>query len=150
MTQLSESKMNEEIKECNKKIEELTGKSPTLFRAPYGDYNNAVVKAVKANNMYCMQWDVDSLDWKDPSPQQIIKNITDKIKCGSIILMHNGAANTPEALPMVIEAIQAEGYEIVPVSQIVPQGDYTTDANGMMHILSEGTDESSTQPENNN
>ncbi|MGN1467863.1 MAG: polysaccharide deacetylase family protein [Ruminococcus sp.] len=150
MTQLSESKMNEEIKECNKKIEELTGKCPTLFRAPYGDYNNAVVKAVKANNMYCMQWDVDSLDWKDPSPQQIVKNITDKIKCGSIILMHNGAANTPEALPMVIEAIQAEGYEIVPVSQIVPQGNYTTDANGMMHISSEGADESSTQPDNNN
>lgn len=137
MSQLSESKMNEEITECNKKIQELTGKSPTLFRAPYGDYNNAVVKAVKANDMYCLQWDVDSLDWKDPSAQQIVKNITDKITNGSIILMHNGATNTPEALPLVIEAIKAEGYEIVPITQILPKGDYTTDANGMMHIVTQ-------------
>lgn len=140
MTQLSESQMNEEITECNKKIEELTGNCPTLFRAPYGDYNNSVVKAVKSNNMYCMQWDVDSLDWKDPSPEQIVQNVTSKLKEGSIILMHNGATNTPEALPMVIEAIQEKGYEIVPITEILPEGDYTTDVNGMMHLASAETE----------
>lgn len=139
MTKLGESKLNEEIQECNKKVEALIGKTPTLFRAPYGDYNNAVVKAVKGNNMYCMQWDVDSLDWKDPSPQQIVDNIMKKIKNGSIVLMHNGATNTPEALPKVIEAIQAEGYEIVPISEILPAGEYTVDNNGMMQIR-EGSD----------
>ncbi len=152
MTQLSESEMNTEITECNKKIETLTGKCPTLFRAPYGDYNNPVVKSVKENNMYCIQWDVDSLDWKDPSPQQIVKNITDKIDCGSIILMHNGATNTPEALPTVIESIQAAGYKIVPISKIIPQGEYTIDANGMMHITSGESSESTkqTEPTTNN
>ena len=44
--------------------------------------------------MYCVQWDVDSLDWKDPTPEQIKQNIMKKIKNGSIILMHNGAKNT--------------------------------------------------------
>ncbi len=132
MTKLSTADMNTQIQACNKKIEELTGKCPTLFRAPYGDYNNDVVKSVKANNMYCVQWDVDSLDWKDPSASQITKNITSKIKNGSIILLHNGATNTPEALPMVIEAIQKEGYEIVPISQILLKGDYYTDVEGKM------------------
>ncbi len=132
MSQLSETKMKEEINSCNEKIEAITGNAPTLFRAPYGDYNNSVVKSVKSCDMYCIQWDVDSLDWKDPSPQQIVKTVTDKLKCGSIILMHNGAANTPEALPMVIEAIKEQGYEIVPISELLPQGDYTTDANGAM------------------
>ncbi|MEE1060773.1 MAG: hypothetical protein UH080_02970 [Ruminococcus sp.] len=75
---------------------------------------------------------VDSLDWKDPSATQITKNITSKIKNGSIILLHNGAKNTPEALPMVIEAIQNEGYEIVPISQILLKGDYYTDVEGKM------------------
>lgn len=135
MTQVSESNMNEEILSCNEKIEQLTGKCPTLFRAPYGDYNNDVIKAVKQNNMYCVQWDVDSLDWKDPSPQQIVDNVTRKLKNGSIVLLHNGATNTPEALPLVIEAIKSEGYEIVPISQLLPQGDYTTDSNGMMQIV---------------
>ena len=82
--------------------------------------------------MYCVQWDVDSLDWKDPTPNQITLNITNKLKNGSIILMHNGATNTPEALPMVIEAIKSQGYEIVPISQILLKGDYTTDVQGKM------------------
>ena len=82
--------------------------------------------------MYCVQWDVDSLDWKDPTPNQITLNITNKLKDGSIILMHHGATNTPEALPMVIEAIKAQGYEIVPIRQILLKGNYTTDVQGKM------------------
>ena len=103
MTQMSSSDMVGQIQSCNEKIKELTGKTPTLFRAPYGDYNNDVVKSVNGCNMYCVQWDVDSLDWKDPTPEQIKQNIMKKIRNGSIILMHNGAKNTPEALPTVIE-----------------------------------------------
>lgn len=133
MTKISESEMNEEIVKCNEKIQKLTGKCPTLFRPPYGDYNNAVVKTVKANNMYCIQWDVDSLDWKDPSAEQITKNIVDKIQNGSIILLHNGATNTPEALPMIIEGILDKGYEIVPISEILLKGDYWIDHEGRMH-----------------
>lgn len=102
------------------------------FRAPYGDYNNDVVKSVNGCNMYCVQWDVDSLDWKDPTPQQITQNVLKKLQDGSIILMHNGAKNTPEALPMVIEGIKEKGYEIVPISEILLKGDYYTDVNGMM------------------
>lgn len=132
MSQMSTSDMVGEIQTCNDEIKKLTGKAPTLFRAPYGDYNNDVVKSVNGCNMYCVQWDVDSLDWKDPTPEQITKNITGKIKNGSIILMHNGAKNTPEALPMVIEAIKAEGYEIVPISKILLKGEYYTDVQGKM------------------
>ncbi|RGU85455.1 polysaccharide deacetylase family protein [Ruminococcus bromii] len=132
MTQMSSSDMVGQIQSCNEKIKELTGKTPTLFRAPYGDYNNDVVKSVNGCNMYCVQWDVDSLDWKDPTPEQIKQNIMKKIRNGSIILMHNGAKNTPEALPTVIEAIKSEGYEIVPVSQILLKGEYYTDVDGKM------------------
>ena len=132
MTKLSTADMTGEIQSCNEKIKKLTGNEPTLFRAPYGDYNNDVVKSVNGCSMYCVQWDVDSLDWKDPSPEQITKNIVDKIQNGSIILMHNGAKNTPEALPMVIEGILEKGYEIVPISEILLDGEYYTDVNGKM------------------
>lgn len=132
MTQIAQSKMEEEVEQCNDKIEEITGCRPTLFRAPYGDYNNDVVKTVNGYDMYCVQWDVDSLDWKDPTPEQITQNILKKIKDGSIILMHNGATNTPEALPMVIEGIKEKGYEIVPISEILLKGDYYTDVEGKM------------------
>lgn len=137
MTQLSDEEKIKELKNGNAKIKELTGTAPTLFRPPYGDYNNAVVKAVKSENMYCVQWDVDSLDWKDPTPRQMIERITSKIAPGSIILMHNGAKNTPEALPLIIDAVREMGYEFVPISQLLPKGEYTTDHEGRMHITTE-------------
>ncbi len=134
MTKLSADEMASEIKNCNEKIQKLTGKCPTLFRPPYGDYDNSVVKAVKGQKMYCIQWDIDSLDWKDPTPQQMVERITSKLTSGSIILMHNGAKNTPEALPMIIDAVKAAGYEFVPISEIIPKGNYTTDHTGRMHL----------------
>lgn len=133
MTQQSTDEQMKEISSCNEKIKALTGTSPTLFRPPYGDYDNSVVASVKNSNMYCVQWDVDSLDWKDPTPQQMVERITSKLTSGSIILMHNGAKNTPEALPMIIDAVRAEGYEFVPISEIILEGDYTTDHEGRMH-----------------
>ncbi len=148
MTQMSTSDMSGQIQACNEKIKKITGKAPTLFRAPYGDYNNDVVKSVNGCNMYCVQWDVDSLDWKDPTPEQITKNVVNKIKDGSIILMHNGATNTPEALPMVIEGIKEKGYEIVPISQILLKGDYYTDVQGKM-CAKEGTTAAQTSTANN-
>ena len=133
MTKLTTEQMISEITECNRKIETITGKSPTLFRPPYGDYNNEVVGAVKAAGMYCVQWDIDSLDWKDPTPQQMVQKITSKLQNGSIILMHNGATNTPEALPQIIDAVRSAGYEFVPITELIPEGNYTTDHEGRMH-----------------
>ena len=80
--------------------------------------------------MHCIQWDVDSLDWKDPSPDDMVKRIKSKIKPGSIILMHNGAKNTPEALPKIIDTVKSEGYEIVPISQIIMKENYEINSQG--------------------
>lgn len=132
MTQLSSDVMNKELCDCNREIKKLTGKSPTLFRPPYGDYNNDVVEAVNSLDMYCVQWNIDSLDWKDPSAERIVGNCVNKLEKGSIILLHNGATNTPEALPKLIEAIKAKGYKIVPISKLLLKGNYTTDIQGKM------------------
>lgn len=134
MNSLSEEKQKEEITSCNEAIQSLTGKSPTLFRAPYGEYNNTLVQNVKALDMYCVQWNIDSLDWKDPAPDDMVSRIEQNLTEGSVILLHNGAKNTPEALPKIIEAIQNKGYRIVPVSDLIPEGDYYTDTQGMMHL----------------
>ena len=135
MNSLSGEQQKEEITSCNKAIEDLTGKAPTLFRAPYGEYNNSLVQNVKALDMYCVQWNIDSLDWKDPAPDDMVSRIEQNLCEGSIILMHNGATNTPEALPKIIEAIQSKGYQIVPVSELIPEGEYFTDTQGMMHLI---------------
>ena len=132
MAQLSAAEQMEEVTSCNESITKLTGKCPTLFRAPYGEYDDKLVQGLRSKGMYCVQWNIDSLDWKDPSAEEIVETVEKKLCPGSIILMHNGATNTPEALPMVIETIQSMGYRIVPISELIPAGDYTTDHEGKM------------------
>ena len=64
MTQLSTEQMKNELESCNQKIEAITGACPTLFRPPYGDYDNAVIDAVADMKMYTIQWDVETLATK--------------------------------------------------------------------------------------
>ena len=134
MSELSKEEQIDEIISCNDKIKAITNKDVTLFRPPYGEYDNKLVINCKEQQMYCTQWNIDSLDWKDPTPQQMVERIKNNLKNGSIILMHNGAKNTPEALPMIIDAIKSEGYELVPISQLIPKGEYYTDHEGRMHL----------------
>ena len=134
MPQLSADMEQAEISACNDKIKKITGHSPTLFRPPYGDYNNTLVETVKSMGMYCVQWDVDSLDWKDPTPEQMTKTVLDKVTDGSIVLMHNGAKNTPAALPDIIKGIKDKGFEIVLIKDLIPEGDYYTDVQGELHL----------------
>ena len=130
LPKLEKDKITSQIDDCNKKIEAAGAPRPTLFRPPYGDYNNTVVESTNELNMHCIQWDVDSLDWKDPSADEMVKRIKNKIKPGSIILMHNGAKNTPEALPKIIDAIRDEGYEFVPISEIIYKENYSVNSQG--------------------
>ncbi len=72
----------------------------------------------------------DSLDWKDLSAEEITQRVTSKVQPGSIVLFHNAALHTPEALPAIIEALLQKGYQFVPISQLILDGDYTIDHTG--------------------
>lgn len=126
----SSEKIKEQIENCNNKVENLTGKKPILFRFPYGDYDNKSMTELENLNMYPVQWNIDSLDWKDKKCDEMCKRIIPKLSPGSIILMHNGAKYTAESLPTIIEKIQAEGYKIVPISEIIYKDNYTINNQG--------------------
>ncbi len=133
MPQLSNEKMKEEIESCNDKIEKVTGKRPNLHRVPYGDYNNNVVQAVRECGCYTIQWDVDSLDWKDLSASEITSRVTKRVKPGSIVLFHNAALHTPEALPQILEKLQGDGYKFVPISELIYMDNYAIDQTGKQY-----------------
>ena len=131
MTGLSTEQMIDELESCNRKIENITGKKPTLFRPPYGDYDNRVIETVESVDMYTIQWDVDSLDWKDnATPESICKRVTSKVKNGSIVLFHNDADHTPEALPTILKCLKDEGYEFVFISDLIYKKDYEIKHDG--------------------
>jgi polysaccharide deacetylase family sporulation protein PdaB len=94
-TKLNPKQMRQEIYLSDSKIKSITGKDTELFRPPFGDYNSEVVKKIWETGHYCIQWDVDSLDWTNPGEDKIYKNVMDNVQNGSIILFHNNAEQTP-------------------------------------------------------
>ena len=114
------------------KIEAVTGVRPTLFRCPYGEYNDTVIRTAREMGLQVIQWDVDSLDWKELRAPELQKRVADGVGPGSIVLFHNAAKHTPEALPGIIEHLLQNGYRIVPVSELLLQGDYEIDHTGRM------------------
>lgn len=132
MAKLTEKQIMDEISACNEKVEAITGQPPTLFRCPYGEYDDEVIETVNGMGMRPIQWNVDSLDWKGISAADIYTRVTTGVVPGSIVLFHNAAEHTPEALADIIEFLLSEGYEIVPVSELLLTGDYTIDHTGMM------------------
>ncbi len=132
MSQLEDADCQTELLKVHEKVKKLTGVDMELFRPPYGDYDNHVIQNAKSCGYYTIQWDVDSLDWKDYGVDSIIKTVTEhkNLRNGSIILMHNGAKYTAEALPKVIEGLKAKGYEIVPISELIYKENYHLDVTG--------------------
>jgi polysaccharide deacetylase family sporulation protein PdaB len=132
MSQLSKEQCTQEIMKAHNRVKELTGIEMNLFRPPYGDYNNTVVGTARDCGYYTIQWDVDSLDWKDYGAESIVKKCTEhkNLGKGSIILMHNGAKFTPEALDRVITGLKDKGFELVPISQLIHKGEFTIDHTG--------------------
>ena len=134
MSKLSREEIIADVEACSDKIEAVTGVRPTLIRPPYGEYNDTVISAIRSIGMEPIQWDVDSLDWKDLPASEIVQRVTSKVQPGSIVLFHNAALHTPEALPTILETLLQEGYTFVPISQLILPGtcgtDYTIDHTG--------------------
>lgn len=135
MSQISDSEIKEEVMKVHEKVKALTGYEMFLFRPPYGDYDNHVIKGVRACGYYPIQWDVDSLDWKDYGVDSIIDTVCNHkhLGNGSIILCHNGAKYTAQALDTLITTLKDKGYEFVPLSQLIIRDDYHLDHEGRQH-----------------
>lgn len=131
---LSAEQITADLKASCDKVEAVTSVRPTLIRCPYGEYDDHVIQAVRSCGMEPIQWDVDSLDWKEIPADQITQRVTSKVQPGSIVLFHNAAKHTPEALPGILENLISQGYTIVPISQLIWPGecgrDYTIDHTG--------------------
>ena len=131
MPRLSREKIVEEIQSVNKKVCDLTGKTPTYFRAPFGDYDNSLMTALEDLGMVGVQWSIDSLDWKGLSAKDIVARIVPKAKSGDIVLFHNNSDHVLDALPLVLEALKNKGFKFVALSQMVLTDNYTVDSQGV-------------------
>ncbi len=134
MSKLSNEKINEELTLSINAITSLTNVPVNLFRPPYGDYDNEVISVADSLKLYTIQWDVDSLDWKDLSVSQITNRVITKTKSGSIILCHNNGENTHKALPYILSNLQQKGYEFVKISELIYKENYYVDNFGCQRL----------------
>lgn len=130
---LNYDKNIEQIKKCSELIQKITGKPSTLYRGPYGEYNDTVLQAAKDLKHTTIQWSIDSLDYKSLTGEQMWERIEPKLQNGSIILMHNGTENTANSLNDIITNIKNKGFTIVSVSELIYKDNYTIDNNGEQH-----------------
>ncbi len=132
MSQLSEEEIKSELMKVHDRVKELTGYDMFLFRPPYGDYDNEVIETARACGYYPIQWSVDSLDWKDYGADDIIRQVCDSenLTGGAIILCHNGAKYTADALDAMLTELKEKGYEVVPVSELIIRNNYHMDPAG--------------------
>lgn len=127
-----------DTRECSRKIKMLTGEEPTLYRAPYGEFDDSLITTLDGMGMKVIQWDVDSVDWKKPSAADIKKKVLKGVKPGSILLFHNDLENTTEALPDILSNLKSQGYKFVTVSELIYKDNYTIDSNGKQIPGAEG------------
>ncbi len=127
MSALSREKIREELERTQQAIADLTGKRPTLFRPPFGDYSNTVITVARECGLQTIQWSVDSLDWKDLGAGQIHERVMKRVRPGAIILFHNAGKNSVEALDWIIRDLKTDGYATLLVSELLLAGEAYVD-----------------------
>lgn len=135
MNSMSKEQIKEDIMAAHESTKELLGIDMTLFRPPFGEYNNTVLETLKECGYYVIQWDVDSLDWKEYGRDNLIDTVVNhkNLGNGSIVLMHNNAKYTKDALESIIIGLKDQGYDLVPISELIIKEDYDVDHTGRQH-----------------
>ena len=119
---LSEAEIKQELDENDALIFKLTNKHTRLFRPPFGEYDNLVLQTARGMGYEVIQWSVDSLDWQNIGKEAIVDRVLKNVQPGAIILFHNNAKYTPEALPVILDTLQQQGYQIVLVGPAAQGG----------------------------
>ncbi|MCM3759497.1 polysaccharide deacetylase family protein [Alkalihalobacillus oceani] len=120
MSTLTVARIEEEISRTNEVIEATLDLTPEWFAPPSGSYNQTVVEQAAKHGMKTILWSVDTVDWRKPDPNEMVNRVLSKLHNGAMILMHP-TEPTAAGLEALIKGIQAEGYRIGPVSELLSE-----------------------------
>lgn len=118
VTQLGEEALRREVQATQDLLRSLGGSNPPYFAPPYGEYNGTVLKIASAFGLRTILWTVDTVDWKRPGPDVIVRRVLDRLVPGAIILLHPTEQTGP-ALEKLIPAIRQRGFRLVPLSRLL-------------------------------
>lgn len=116
LTDISKSKMQQEIDKTNEAVYEACGAYPTVFRAPYGNLNENILNYLTVPSIY---WSVDTRDWETPKKSYVKKQILDKAYDGAIILLHDIHKTSVDGFIAALDELEEEGYTLVTVTELL-------------------------------
>ena len=137
MSKMTREEIISDLNASIDKISTVIGERVRVFRPPYGDYNNTLITTARELGLEPIQWSIDSLDWKGLSAKELISRVTSRLHSGGIILCHNNSEHIVEALSSIIEYALGEGYSFSTVSDLIVDGEYYIDNNGVQHARTE-------------
>ncbi|MDK2563628.1 polysaccharide deacetylase family protein [Romboutsia sedimentorum] len=132
--ELSEQSTVKEIQITSDKISKITGEKTTLYRPPFGEVDTKTLDICKSLGYQVVKWDVDSMDWKELGPNHVIERVVKNSQPGSIVLFHASSNNVENYLGTIIGKFKKDGYEIVPISEMIYKENFTIDSNGVQKI----------------
>ncbi|MCG3088874.1 polysaccharide deacetylase family protein [Sporosarcina cyprini] len=114
------SKTRDELRKTNEIIEKTIGVKPTWFGPPSGSFTNDTIAIARDEGMLTVLWTVDTVDWKQPDSDEMVKRVLSKVENGSMILMHP-TKPTAEGMDRLIKGIKEKGLAIGTVSGLLSE-----------------------------
>jgi peptidoglycan/xylan/chitin deacetylase (PgdA/CDA1 family) len=121
--------LRDEVARTNEVVERVTGQRPSLLRPPYGSDPGRFARVARECGLEAtVLWSVQSFDWQDPEPDEIVAQVLAEVEPGAIVLLHDGQRDTNDAsprpstlaaLPTLLERLRLDGYEFATVSELL-------------------------------
>lgn len=117
---LMASETAEEIAGNEELIRRITGKTPWLFRPPYGSQSLLARDLVEARGLTEVGWTLGAADFIEQSPLGILITIRNKLQRreklgirGGIVMLHDAHPWTAEALPLFVDWVRKRNCELL-------------------------------------
>jgi len=120
LAKMSDGGVRDQLRKTDEVIRSASGNGPTLLRPPYGSITPRQKKWINQEFGYkIVLWDVDPLDWRRPGSNVVCNRIVKNTRAGSIVLAHDIHPGTIEAMPCVLNQLEAKGFKFVTVSELI-------------------------------
>ena len=105
-----------ELDENRKLLEGITGMPVEYMRPPFGAWQKSLENKV---NALPVLWSVDPLDWTTENTEEVVRRVIEEVEEDEIILLHDYYESSVEAAIRIVDILQAEGYDFVPIDELI-------------------------------
>lgn len=115
---LDDAALRDHIVLARQRLKELTGVETKLYAPPYGEVDARIARIAAGTGHWTVMWTIDTVDWRRPAPEVIVRRVVPHVQPGAIVLMHP-TEPTLAALPSILEELTARGWRVVPVGALL-------------------------------